>query len=292
MLMKRIWIWLLCIVTVLSLVGCGGSGEPSDSTTDPTVEAEQPGFADTASKGLEYELTEDGAGCIITGLGDCEDLFIVIPDTLEGKPVTGIRDAAFYCQEAIRGVKLGKHVLQVGEYAFFGCVAMEIVELNEGLTRLGQHAFSGCRKIQQIAIPATMEAIDAWAFFECVGLTKVEISDLRKWYDIAFGGVYSNPVQLAGALYVGDELLTELIVPEEITVIGAWTFAGCKDLKEVTLHASITEIGQRAFLHCDTLSRFTYPATLDAWRQVVLGTYWDFSIEEYVIACTDKEIKG
>ncbi len=291
--MKRLLIFALCVALLVCMAGCGDSSQDSTTSTPPeTTAPATPEFSETASQGLEFEVTEDGTGCVITGLGDCTDSMVVIPDTLDGYPVTHIADSAFYCADMLKGVRLGENVIAVGAYAFFECQAMEVVELNPGLTHLGQYAFSGCRKIKEITIPGTMEAVDAWAFFECSGLKAVRIDGLENWFSIRFGGAYANPLIYAGELYVDGALLTEVTVPEDLAAIGDWTFAGCKSLTQLYLHENVTQIGQRAFMECEGLTAVAYAGTSEQWKMIVLGSYWDFGMEEYVIRCQDKEIKG
>lgn len=287
--MKRLVIFLLC-VAVFSLAGCEATPQDSSATSAPG--SDKLDIPEKSSEGLEYEINEYGTSCVITGIGECEDLFIVIPDSIEDCPVTEIAASAFYCQDALRGIQLGANVVAVGDYAFFGCTALETVLFNDGLAQLGQYAFSGCGKLAEIDIPASLQRIDAWAFFECFSLKKVNITDLNTWYGIQFGGIYANPMMLAGALYVDGELLTELSIPDELTQIGEWSFAGCKSLTTVRIHENVTIIGQRAFLDCESLTTIAYDGTAEQWKQIVLGTYWDFSVEEYLIHCMDKDIKG
>ena len=287
--MKRIVILMLCMA-MLCLVGCEASDNASStSEVTPSSTLEIP---EVASEGLVYEINAEGTACVITGIGDCEDTFIVIPDSIEDCPVTEIAASAFYCQEDLRGIRLGANVTKVGDYALFGCTALEMVLLNDGLEQLGSYVFSGCGKIAEITIPDSIMKIGAWAFFECLSLKAVNISDLNNWYTLQFDGIYANPLMLAGTLYVDGEVLTELMIPEDLTQIGEWSFAGCKSLTTVRIHENVTVIGQRAFLDCESLTTIVYDGTAEQWKQIVLGTYWDFSVEELMIECQDKEIKG
>ena len=187
---------------------------------------------------------------------------------------------------------MGKYVSTIGDYAFFGCSNMEVLVFNDVLTHVGQYAFAGCGKVDAITIPETLSYVGAWAFYGCTGLTSVSITDLECWCAITFDGVYANPVQEGENLYLEDALLTKLVLPESITRVGDWTFVGCKSLTEVVLHEAVTEIGQRAFLSCQALAKIHYPGTMEMWKALPLGIYWDSFVEEYVIICQDGEIKG
>lgn len=294
--MKRLFALILCMASIFCLAACSGAdaGQASSGTgaNGAGSGAGQMEFPSGISEGLEYRIHEDGTGVSIVGIGECTDAYICIPDRVEGLPVTHVEASAFYCKDTLRGIKMGHNIQQIGEFAFFGCAALEVVELNDNLTSIGQYAFSGCLRLSGIDIPQTVESIGAWAFYDCKKLTQVHIQDLEKWFAISFEGVYANPLMLAQTLYLDGEVVTKVVVPESVTVILPWTFAGCKSLTEVQLHENVTEIGQRAFLDCENMTRLVYGGTHAQWKMMVLGTYWDFSVENYMIVCQDKEIKG
>ena len=293
--MKR-WLWIiLCLAILLSLAACSDEQHNGNSPLDSVPNEEngvQAAFPSGSSYGLEYRINPDIFTCTITGIGDCTDAYIAIGEHIDGYRITAIADAAFYGNTQIRGISLGKYVTDVGAYAFFGCANMEVVELNAALTNLGQYAFAGCENLSSLVIPETLRYIGAWAFYDCTGLTAVTITDLSCWLSIHFDGVYANPLQEANSLYLGETLLTKLVLPEDITAVGDWTFAGCVDLTEVVLHPGVTGFGQRAFLECEGLTLIHYPGSVEEWKQLSMGVNWDFQAEECVIVCLDGEVRG
>lgn len=66
----------------------------------------------------------------------------------------------------------------------------------------------------------------------------------------------SNPLYFAKSLYVDGAHLTELTVPDEITIIQSNAFFG-SDITKVTLHGGIKIMGRAAFALCDSLSSFS-----------------------------------
>lgn len=292
--MKRLLVFVLCFVTLISISACS---DPADSTVPSSSESEQlhvPGmteFSATASQGLDYEVNPDGISCTVTGIGECQDLYITIGDSMDGYPVTAIGDSAFYCNTDIQGILIGKHVERIGSYAFFECAALRVVTLGDGVATLGQYAFAGCTKLETIALPKSVTQLDAWAFYDCYRLKSVQISSMQQWLSISFGGPYANPLQCAGELYVNDRLLTELVIPEDMETIGAWVMAGCTSLTSVTIPVGVLEISQRAFAQCENLTEIRYDGTVDAWNAIDKRSYWDFSMDDYIVRCSDGEVK-
>ena len=60
---------------------------------------------------FEYEYTEDGKEISITGYTNYETTNLVIPDTIENKPVVEIADLAFQTKENITSIFFGKNCL-------------------------------------------------------------------------------------------------------------------------------------------------------------------------------------
>lgn len=53
--------------------------------------------------------------------------------------------------------------------------------------------------------------------------------------------------------YIGDDTITEVIIPEGVEEIGSFAFANLTALESVTLPSTLTKIGDSAFLHCTSL---------------------------------------
>ena len=293
--MKRWLYFVLCIGMLFAFTTCGDSPESTAPTTVPEAEVRIPGvteFSAQPSQGLEYEVNEDGVSCTVTGIGKCQDLYIHIGDTIDGYAVTAIGEGAFYRNDEILGVKMGKNMTQVGDYAFFECLKLQVVAFGDALSHLGQYSFAGCTKIQTLTLPETLVQVDGWAFYDCFALESVHVSSLQHWLNISFGGPYANPLQWAGNLYVAGELLTELTIPQEMVSIESWTFAGCTSLTKLVLHESILEIHSRAFSQCENLKEIRYAGTKEQWGAVDKRSYWDFDIDDvYQVYCADGVVK-
>ncbi len=270
---KEIALFFCWVMTALLMVGCSVSDPSSAAPTEPLVVPGLTEFPKDASSGLEYEVNADGVSCTITGMGDCTDVYVKIPDEMDGYVVSAIGNAAFYDHEEMLGISMGDRVTTIGDYAFFGCSSMRDVRLGEQIATLGKYAFACCRKLERISLPASVESIADWAFFGCNQLKGVYISDLDRWCAISFGSIYANPLICAGELYLNDVIVTEVTIPEEVTYIGDWLFGGCTSLTKVVIHENVTEIH--------------FGGTIAQWRAVSKVANWNFSVKDYVVHCTD-----
>lgn len=75
---------------------------------------------------------------------------LVIPDAIEGYPVTSI-----------------------GDYAFSGCISLTSITISDGVTSIGERAFIGCTSLTSITIPNSVTRINDGAFKECRSLTSI-----------------------------------------------------------------------------------------------------------------------
>lgn len=121
-------------------------------------------------------------------------------------------------------------------------------------------AFEDCSELISISIPKTIKEIGFKAFNGCTSLRSVYITNLSAWCGIDFeleGLSYSysatgNPLYYAPKLYLGDELLENLIIPDDITTLKEGVFIGC-NMKSVTLNKYVTGLGYDVFYNCQNL---------------------------------------
>lgn len=295
--MKRFWIIFLCMAMLFCMTACSGdqnvSTQPSDTvpSTDPE-ETKGVEFPDRDSEGLEYIVNEDGVTCTITGLGECADDVLVIGEEIDGYQVVAIGEFAFYRCKDLRAIQMSNSITSVGKFAFFECTGLEEAILSDNLIEIEQYAFAFCSKLVSVTFPETLERIAGWAYYYCPGLTAVYISDMEQWFHIQFEGIYANPVRYASNLYVHEELVTEVIVPEDVTEIGDWLFESCQSIERLVIHENLTSIGERSFRACKNLTVINYAGTKDSWKLIAKDEYWNISMANYTIYCVDGMIKA
>lgn len=118
---------------------------------------------------------------------------------------------------------------------------------------IGGEAFSGCKSLTSVVIPDSIMSIGDYAFLVCDNLTSVYITDIAAWCNISFYSNNATPFSYAKNLYLNNQLVTELVIPDTVTEIKAFTFYGCSSLTSVVIPDSVTSIGTWAFDGCDIL---------------------------------------
>ena len=134
-------------------------------------------------------------------------------------------------------------------HLYLGEEEIKDLVIPNGLTSIGSHAFEGCSGLTSVKIPHSVTSIGYYAFFNCRGLKSVYISDLETWCKISFSD-YSNPLFYAHHLFLGEEEIKDLIIPNGMTSIGSHAFEGCSSLASVTIPNSVTNIENYTFRYC------------------------------------------
>ena len=193
---------------------------------------------------------------------------LVIPDT-----ITQIKSNAFYGCSGLNSVVIPSSVQSIGDGAFYGCSELTRVETasledwlkitfgNYSSNPLcyAHHLFVGQDELTEIEIPDTITQIKAYAFYGCTNLRKVTVDSIEHWLNITFGNEYSNPLYYAKSLYIGENKLTELVIPDTITQIKAYVFYNCLELTSVTIPGGVKSIGSCAFRGCIGISDIFIP---------------------------------
>ena len=166
--------------------------------------------------------------------------------------VASIGDYAFQNCEGLTSITFPDGVTSIGYKAFENCSGLTSVTIGSG--KIGAGAFYGCSGLTSVTIGSGVTIIGGSTFDGCTMLNKVNITDIAKWCEINFGNSSANPVYYAHNLYLNNELITELIIPDSVTSIGDYAFYDCSGLTSITIPDSVTSIGSFAFLGCSGLT--------------------------------------
>ncbi len=180
---------------------------------------------------------------------NCSDLTsLIIPDSL-----ISIGSWAFYNCSNLTSITIPNSVTSIGDGAFCNCSSLTSITIPNSVTSIRDSAFKNCSSLTSIAIPNSVTSIGFYAFSNCSSLNGVTIENIESWLNISFTYSSSNPLYYAHHLYIGNNEVTELIIPEGITQIKNYTFYNCSSLTSVTISNGVTSIGNEAFRGCDNL---------------------------------------
>ncbi len=205
--------------------------------------------------GLVYKISDGEA--IVTGCDTDRANEVIIPDTVEGYPVTGIGNEAFAYCEKITSISIPEGVTSIGSKAFFMCFGLGSVNIPKKVTSIGDEAFFYCTRLGSITIPGGVTSIGVGTFFSCSGLTSVTIPD--------------SVTSIGNWAFHDCSMLTEITLPKGITAIGNNTFLDCIRLTRITIPNGVTYIGDNAFSNCKSLATLYYKGTTEQWTDISIA---------------------
>lgn len=199
-------------------------------------------------------------------------------------PDDGLRSIGEYAFSAcsrLGAVKIPRGVTALGSHAFAGCGALTKVcfRADGALERIGDAAFSACASLRALTIPAGVKALEADALADCTrlaeitlpasvteigtgalrgcsALTRIEVSEGNPCYCSAGDALVAIGTR---TLIVGTR---SGAIPADGSVarVGAYAFADCAGLTDMTIPASVREIGAYAFANCTSLLTVAFAA--------------------------------
>lgn len=191
---------------------------------------------------------------------------VIVPET-----VKSVNPDAFMGCAELTSVSIGlgyKSIKSISDKLFRNCPKLSHVVLGESITKLGVGAFNRgggkmyenglAKNLQSITLPASLKEVGWHGFYGVSTLKEVHISDLAAFCNVNFAED-GNPLNHAHHLFLGDEEIHDLVIPEGVTRIQKRLFFGCADFTSVTIPDTVTEIGVEAFKGCAGLKTVVIP---------------------------------
>lgn len=209
--------------------------------------------------GFEYVRTSDGSAAILVGYVGTETE-VKIPSSINNLKVIEIADEAFMNNTSITKVTATNNIVTIGDRVFMGCTSLKEVKAIKAVTSMGESVFEGCTSLTDVTIPDTVVKIPARTFYGCSALAEaVAHKNLKGVSPDALTGTAWEQSQPDGALafgricygYKGN--VTNLVIPEGVSIIEPYAFLGCEQIKTVEFGPDVEEIGLYAFQNCVNL---------------------------------------
>ena len=177
--------------------------------------------------------------CSVLGLTACNDEVID-----EGFDYRAVEESGTTVGYAIAGIGTVE-----GEE-----VVIPAIYKNLPVIQIDKNAFDGSG-ITSVTLPDSIKYIGESAFARCEKLKSLHISSIEGWCNISFEDMASNPMYFATELYVGDNLVTDAVIPDSVKKIPDYAFYECENITSVTIGAGVAEIGNSAFYNCEKLEK-------------------------------------
>lgn len=245
--------------------------------------------------GINYRINDSNKTATVVGLNTKianVEILEYIDYNNEKYPVTEIQREAFANQSDMESIKIPDTIIEIGYKAFWFCRNLKNVIWGQSLETIGNSAFFGCSSLKEAILPNSIKAIGTMAFEDCHKLETVNIpTSLTEIYQSAFEGcenlknihiddigafcsafIYHAKIfSTNAALYSNGNLISKLIIPQEVENIASLSFCGCGSIESVTFPPTLKSIGYSSFEGCPNLKEINIfsDAIIDQW---VFGT--------------------
>ena len=223
-----------------------------------------------------------------------EDFTFTIPDG-----VVSIEESAFMSDESLSTVKIPNSVVYIKDDAFRFCNDLSEILIPDSVKEIGYEVFCACYSLRTIKIGSGLQKTDG-AFYDCPYVENICIKDVAQYCNIKFRQNIGDFDNNGYKLYLNGNLVTELIIPEGVTVIPRLAFYECNSIENVVLPKSLSKIEKSAFgignygstSHLDVY----YRGTEEEWSKVDNESledakmHFNFKQEESADVHTDKPI--
>ena len=127
---------------------------------------------------------------------------------------------------------------------------------------IGDNSFKDNDEVVSIVLPATIEIIGSYAFYNCINLEIITIPEsVIKVRNYAFANCIKikfiefkkNDVEIGEGIYYGCSSIEKVELPENVESITDNTFKGCLNIKTIMVPSTVINISINAFNDCHNL---------------------------------------
>ncbi|MFQ9514440.1 MAG: leucine-rich repeat protein [Eubacterium sp.] len=276
------------------------TGYDNETMGTQSITIEYKGLTTTLSVSVVCPVTYtiSDSTVAVTGVADATITNLIIPDEIDGYPVTSITASAFRGCSNLTNINIPDGVTVINSYAFFGCSSLNKITLPKGLTGIGDYAFFGCTSLEAVVFPQRLESIGGYAYLGCSGITEIEVPEsvtgigmgafegtsvtriklpfigskrgISGTSDSVFGYIFGYETGSktgttrqyyesgSSKYYYIPDTLTSVEITDE-SVVPYGAFYGCSKLTGITLNDEITSIGEQSFYQCSGITSMAIP---------------------------------
>lgn len=200
--------------------------------------------------GIYVEITDYPSNAV----GDIE-----IPDFIAGRFVGVIGGGAFSDCSGLTSINFPDSLNIIYGNAFSNCSGLTSINLPDSLHTLGSNAFADCTGLVSITLGESYKVNGNYAFTGCSSLTNFFVNESHQSYSSVNGVLFDKTETILKLIPPGK---TPYVIPDSVTSIGDYAFAGSKTLTQITIPDTVTSIGNLAFADCTALTQITIPDTV------------------------------
>ncbi|MBD5131622.1 MAG: leucine-rich repeat protein [Clostridiales bacterium] len=191
--------------------------------------------------------------------GDCENLEeVILPEGL--RKIDGFM---FWGCKSLKTLVIPETVTEIGGRTFYGCSSLESITIPKNVTSIGDGVFENCSSLKEIIIA------EGNTTFVMKGrcLVNVETKTLVQAFNDSVIPDDGSVEVIGQYAFHGCDKITEIVIPEGVVSIKAYTFSDCKALETLVLPVSLAQIGKSIFITV-TQAQIFYCGTRSQWEEI------------------------
>lgn len=173
--------------------------------------------------------------------------------------ITCINEGAFGDFKSLESIVIPNTVTKIEDYAFYDCKALKQITVPDSVTAIGKECFWGCRSLEQFHIGKCVETIGQGAFFRCDKLVDISLDENNGNLEIKSGVLYQTRDKILYLCLPTKEKKRKIVIEEGTKDISALAFARKDMVTEIIIPASVEVIGGGAFYRCKNLEELVFP---------------------------------
>lgn len=157
--------------------------------------------------------------------------------------------------EKLVNINLGNAITNISQESFKNCSSLVNIDfIKTKITTINNNAFENCSSIQEVTVSNSVTSFGYNVFSGCSSLKTLKMYQLFKQSDYdtltTFMGnlassvtkielVGTNILEIPTRYFENLSKLKEIVIPNNVTTIGAYAFAGCAELATLSLPTSL-----------------------------------------------------
>lgn len=144
--------------------------------------------------------------------------------------------------QKLEAVTIPNTVTKIGEGSFYYCSNLRSMVIPNSVTEIGRECFYACVALTSVTLPNQIAAIPSRCFAYCTSLSNTTIP---------------NSVKEVGGEAFYESAIPSVYLGTNCTAIGFYAFAGCPNLKSVTIE-NVSQIDRYQFDSCKNIEELTF----------------------------------
>lgn len=244
--LRVVFFAVLVLTFLFAFAACTGAPEQTETKVDVASF-----FVKTkkTAEEVEYHVTEEGTIEIVSYTDSSTRTEVTIPDEIDGRPVTTIKNFSLFNTDTLQKITIGKNVREIGDWALTNNKSMQefvVSPENEYFVAVDGVLFTKDKKT--LVCYPTAKNINVDRYGQTTDTTTYAIPE--------------GTEKIANRAFYRCGYLTQVTFPASLKEIGEMSFHRCEKMGNVTFPEGFLSIGKDAFTYCYGLTDITFPATL------------------------------